>query len=172
MPKFEWICRDCEVTWERDCEVGKAPKRTRCPECNKLCDKHWQAGNVGISFKDDGNCNVGTGANDFHTVRRRYQKVAERGWDKDSADRFLNRSIKQSKEAMADERGRYKEVNLNWEALARDGYAKKLNDKDTAKKVDTAKKLTETAYENANKRGEVDAKGNKLDISKPTKNKQ
>ena len=57
--------------------------------------------NVSISFKDDGTGNRNNpGANDFHTVKRRYKKFAEKGWDKDSANRWLNKSIEKTKETM------------------------------------------------------------------------
>lgn len=153
MPKFEWICRDCDIFWDRECAVGKAPARTKCPECGKLCDKFWQNQNVGVSFGDDGAGNRGNNAMDFHTVRQRYKRHAEKGFDKDSANRFLNKSIRETKERMADESGRYRRYDINWEKMAQDGKARKLSDKETLEKRETNKKLTADAVENANKRG-------------------
>jgi len=109
------------------------------------------------------------GANDFHTVRRRYQKVAEHGFDKDSANRFLRKSIEQSKQAAADESYRYKPMNINWEELAKDGIVKKTSERNVANKIERAKKLTQEAYDRADKLGYRDTQGNKLDITKPQK---
>lgn len=170
MPTYSWKCDDCEISWDRECDIGKAPDRTRCPECNKLCDRDWESQNVSVSFKDDGVGNKNNpGANDFHTIKKRYRKFAEKGWDKDSADRWLNKSIKQSKEVMNDESYRYRSLNLNYEKMAKDGLVKKLSDKESRQKVERAKKLTEQAYDNANKMGYKDSGSNKLDITKPQK---
>lgn len=160
MPKFEWICHDCNIYWEKEYPVGKAPQRTKCPECGKLCEKNWQGQNVSVSFGDD---------KDFHTVRSRYQKVAKKGWDKDAGDRFLRTSIEATKNAMTDESFRYRPVNFDVEAMAKDGLAKPLSDKEIAKKQEISRNLTAQAYDNANERGFRDAKGGQLDITKPQK---
>ena len=152
--------------------MGKAPNRTKCPKCKKLSGRYYENANVAVSFKDDGHGNGGLGvggANDFHTVRRRYQKVAEKGYDKDSANRFLKQSIEASKRAMTDESFRYKPMYINYEKFASEGKARKLSSSEVSRKIQTCKKLTEEAYDRANKLGYRDAQGNKLDISKPLK---
>jgi hypothetical protein len=152
--------------------MGKAPTRTKCPKCKKLSGRYYENANVGVSFKDDGQGNGGLGvggANDFYTVRKRYQKVAEKGFDKDSANRFLRQSIDQSKNAMLDESHRYKPVYINYEKYASEGKAKRLSSEQITKKVETCKKLTEDAYDRANKLGYKEASGSKLDITKPQK---
>ena len=169
MTVYEWICRECDTYWDRDCPMGKAPNRTKCPICKKLCGRFYENANVSVSFKDDGQGNRGSGANDFHTVRRRYQKHAEKGFDKDSANRFLNKQIEITKRAMNDESYRYKSVDIKWDELEKDGKIKRSSSGHIAKKVENAKKLTEDAYHRANKLGYQDAQGNKLDISKPLK---
>lgn len=170
MPIYSWKCHDCDISWDRECDIGKAPDRTRCPECNKLCDRDWESQNVAVSFKDDGMGNQNNqGVNDFHTIRKRYRKFAEKGWDKDSADRWLNNSIKKSKDVMNDESYRYRSLNLNYEKMAKDGLCRRLSEKESREKVERAKKLTEQAYDNANKRGYKDAGSDKLDIAKPQK---
>ena len=169
MPIFEWVCPECRIFWDRECKIGKAPKRTKCPECSKLSEKYWQNANVGISFGDDGCGNRGTGANDFHTVRRRYQKHAEKGYDKDSANRFLRRQIEASKNTQDDESFRYKSANFKWDKMAEDGVVKKLSDKKAIAKRERARKLTEDAYHRANKMGYKDINKTHLDITKPQK---
>jgi len=169
MAIFEWICRDCNIFWDKDYPIGKAPSRKKCPKCKKLCGRYYENANVGVSFKDDGQGNGGRGASDFHTVRRRYQKHNEQGFDKDSANRFLKKSIEASKRAMNDETFRYKPMDINYEKFASEGKARKLSSSEIENKIKSAKKLTEDAYDRANKLGYRDAQGNKLDISKPLK---
>ena len=169
MTLYEWICRDCDIFWERDCQMGKAPNRTKCPKCKKLSGRYYENANVGVSFKDDGQGNGGKGASDFHTVRQGYKKIMEKGYDKDAANRFLRSNIEISKKAMLDESHRYKPVHINYEKFASEGKAKRLSSTQIAKKVETCKKLTQEAYDRANKLGYRDAQGNKLDITKPQK---
>ncbi len=159
MAIFEWICKECGVYWDRDCEIGKAPKRTRCPQCNKLCDKYWENSNIGVSFGDD---------KDFHTVKARYKKHAEKGFDKDSANRFLHRSIEETRERINDGQFRYKKAEINYEKLAKDGKAKRLNSRERADKIERTKKLADQVYDTANKQGYKSIGSNKLD---PTKTK-
>ena len=167
MANFNWICRECAIYWDRDCAIGKAPDRTKCPKCKKLSNRFYQKENIGISFNDDGCGNKGSGANDFHTVRRRYQKHAEKGYDKDSANRFLRKSIEDTRGRMDNSSFRYKSANLNYEKMAEDGIVKKLNDKESKEKLERAKKLTIDAYDKANKMGYKDINQDKLDITKP-----
>jgi hypothetical protein len=124
-----------------------------------------------VSFKDDGNCNKDNpSVNDFQTVRRRYQKVAEQGWDKDSADRFLNKEIKASKQSMDDETFRYKSAQIDWHKFAESRGLKKVSESEARQKQENARKLTEQAYDRANKMGYKDIGSTKLDIAKPNKN--
>jgi phage FluMu protein Com len=160
MANFNWICRECSIYWDREYDLGKAPERTKCPQCKKLSNRYYLKENIGVSFKDD---------KDFHTVRRRYQKHAEKGYDKDSANRFLRQQIEKSRSWQDDETYRYKSANFNYEKMAGDGVVKKLSDKETSEKIDRAKKLTIDAYDKANKMGYKDIGKDKLDITKPQK---
>jgi hypothetical protein len=169
MAIFNWICRECSIYWDRECDLGKAPDRTKCPKCSKLSHRYYESMNIGVSFKDDGEGNRGSGANDFHTVRRRYQKHAEKGYDKDSANKFLKRQIEASRNAQDDESFRYKPANIKWDKLAEDGKVRKLSDKESAAKMERARKLTADAYDRANKMGYKDIGKDKLDITKPQK---
>jgi len=160
MPNYNWICRECSIYWDRECAIGKAPERTRCPKCKKLSHRYYEAMNIGVSFNDD---------KDFHTVRRRYQKHTEKGYDKDSANRFLRRQIEASKNTQDDESFRYKSANFKWDKMAEDGVVKKLSDKKAIAKRERARKLTEDAYHRANKMGYKDINKTHLDITKPQK---
>jgi len=160
MPNYEWVCRPCLIYWDRECKMGKAPDRTRCPKCNKLSERYFDNANVGVSFGDD---------KDFQTVRSRYAKHAEKGYDKTAGDRFLRRQIAETKEATDDETYRYKPMSFDYERMAKDGVVTKLSDKESADKVKRAKKLTEQAYDRANNLGHRDIGKEKLDIRKPQK---
>ena len=171
MPTYEWICRECNIYWDRECRLGKAPDRTRCPKCKSLSPRYWQQQGVAISFKDDGNCNKNSNVNDFHTVRRRYQKVAEKGYDKKSANTFLRNQIEASKKAQDNEDFRYKSAEVDWHKLADDRGLKKVSEKEAKEKQERSRKLTGDAYHRANNMGYKDIGSEKLDVAKPNKNK-
>tara|TARA_R110000744_G_C19324758_1_gene557947 strand:+ start:510 stop:1043 length:534 start_codon:yes stop_codon:yes gene_type:complete len=170
MAMYEWVCRECDIWWDRECDLGKAPKRTKCPECSTLSNRYWQQQNVGISFKDDGALNRNSNANDFHTVRRRYQKVAEEGFDKTAGDNFLRNNIRKSKEAMDDDTYRYKGAHVDWDKFAKTRGVEKQGEKFTEKKLENSRQMTMKAYDRANKMGYKDIGSEKLDIAKPNKN--
>jgi hypothetical protein len=172
MPSFEWICRECNIWWDRELPVGKAPNRTRCPKCKKLSHRYWQQQGVTISFKDDGTGNQNNpGVQDFHTVRRRYKKHFEKGYDKDSGNRWLHKQIQQAKDATDNEEFRYKSADINWDKFADSRGLKKVSEKEVRNKIKRSKKLTEDAYHRANNMGYKDIGSEKLDIAKPNKNK-
>jgi predicted nucleic acid-binding Zn ribbon protein len=170
MAIYEWVCRDCSIYWDREYALGKAPSRTKCPECGKLCSRYWQQQNVGISFKDDGKGNQKSNANDFHTVRRRYQKFAEEGFDEQSTNRFLKNQIEKSRQAQDDESYRYKAAKVDWDKLADKRGLRKKSTKEVEATLKSAEKLTKDAYDTANKMGYKDIGSTKLDPAKPNKN--
>lgn len=172
MATYEWVCRECKIYWDREYRVGKAPSKTRCPECRKLSERYWQNQGVGISFKDDGTGNQkNPGVQDFHTVRRRYQKFFKEGYDRDSANRFLHKQIDASKSAMDDESFRYRSATVDWDKFAEVRGLKKVSDKEAKNKLERSRKLTAEAYDRANKMGYKDIGKTNLDITKPNKNK-
>ena len=158
MPFYEWICHDCKLMWERECDLGKAPGRTRCPECKKLSNRNFES--INVSWGDD---------MDFHTHRSRVKKVQEKGWDKTAADRWLTNRIKDHKAYINDESYRYRPANIKWDALARDGYARELEGEEKTKALENRKTMTETAYNKANQMGYRQADGSKLTPTKPQK---
>jgi hypothetical protein len=159
MATFDWKCDECKIFWDREYPVGKAPDRTRCPVCKKLSDRFWENQNLQHSWGDD---------MDFHAHRARVKKFQEDGYDKTAGDRWLRRQISDSKAAMDDESNRYRRFDINWKKLAEEGKATKLNDKQTAEKIERSKKLTAEAYDNANKRGHKHINKDHLDITKDT----
>jgi hypothetical protein len=159
MAYYEWVCKDCKLIWEREYDMGKAPDRTRCPECSKLSERHFD-GSINVSWGDD---------MDFHTHRSRVKKVQEKGWDKTAADRWLKNRIEDHKKSSTDESFRYKAANINWGKMAQDGLAREVTGEERTKVLNERKKLTEDAYNRANKMGYRQADGSNLDITKPRK---
>jgi predicted nucleic acid-binding Zn ribbon protein len=156
MPSFEYMCKECSVSWEIEEAIGKAPKTNDCPLCEKQVPRYYGNHVVGISFGDDGTGNKNNNAMDFQTNRSRYKKFAEKGYDKTAGDRFLKRSIKSTEKRIGDRESwgkSYKPMRINWENLARDGKARKLNDQETAEKIKRSDKLTRDAYNRAAKQG-------------------
>ena len=41
MTRYDYICNNCEVIWEQDHPLGKAPKETECPECGEMRGRNW-----------------------------------------------------------------------------------------------------------------------------------
>jgi len=142
MPTYQYLCEDCIIVWEKEASIGKAPKKIKCLECDSRCERFYDE--INFSFADDG-CGgaQNKGAMDFHSVKQRYRKFAVNGFDKDSANRFLKRSIAESGDRLAEKEGRYKKVDFNWEKMAKDGIVKRLSDKETSDKIDRSKKITE-----------------------------
>ena len=147
MPRFDFACKDCDMDWEVEADVGKAPKESLCPACEELAPRYYGNQTLNISFKDDGAGNRYTNAGEFHTVKRRYEKHAKHGLDKDSANRFLNKAIKDTTERIVDTSNKYVPYHFDYEALEKRGKARRLNDTETAKKLETARKLTKDAYD-------------------------
>ena len=150
MPRYEYACRDCEVSWELEADIGKAPKTPDCPNCEEPGFRYYGNQYVAISFNDDGTGNQkNPGRQDFHTVRRRYQKFFKDGYDKDSADRWYKKEMEKSKQHMKTGHQHYKPLNFDLQWWEDHGGAKKVSKKRRAEKLKTAKEMTKTAYDRA-----------------------
>ena len=77
MATYEWICRECNIWWDRELPMATAPSRTKCPKCKKLSNRYWQQQGVAVKFGDD---------MDFHTVRARNKKGQYVGDDASTPD--------------------------------------------------------------------------------------
>ena len=150
MPRYEYACRGCEVSWELEADIGKAPKTPDCPKCEKPGFRYYGNQYVAISFNDDGTGNQNNpGRQDFQTVRRRYQKFFEKGYDKDSADRWYKKEMEKSKQHMKSGHQHYKPLNFDMEWWEEKGLAKKVSKKERDEKLKKAKKMTSWAYDKA-----------------------
>lgn len=134
MTYYDWICSDCEVIWEEDHPIGKAPKQTKCPKCDELRDRNWSSV---TTFKMKGDC---------HTNRVRMRKYHEKGLDKDSAHEFYNEAMDASKRTIATGWKHYKRMVPNVKKGIEDGIVRRRTEEEAHKVKQNAKKLTEAVY--------------------------
>lgn len=88
MAIYEFICHDCEVIWEREAAMSKAPSRSRCPECKKLSNRHW--GEVPVMFN----------GNDYYTNKRKNHKLVyeDKAKAKEVKENLLDAAKRQAEE--------------------------------------------------------------------------
>ena len=91
MAIYEFICHDCEVIWEREAPMSKAPSRSRCPECKKLKNRHW--GDVPVMFN----------GNDYYTNKRKQHKLVyeDKAKGKEVAENLLDATKRMSETAIS-----------------------------------------------------------------------
>jgi putative FmdB family regulatory protein len=82
MAIYEFICHNCEVIWEREAPMSKAPSRSRCPECKKLSNRHW--GEVPVMFN----------GSDYYTNKRKQHNLVynDKAKGKEIAENLLDAS--------------------------------------------------------------------------------
>ena len=145
MAKFEWICHDCKVVWDKEYRIGKAPSRSKCPRCKSLRDRNYQ-NMPAVHFKCYG----------FPDNDRKLMKTGGHvAGDSDEAAKLL---IQDSKNAMQHGNAMYQRVNfdpkgwneaaskLDGEARDKAGYFKPIDDARKQEKQTTVKKMTGDAY--------------------------
>ena len=91
MAIYEFICHDCQVIWEREAPMSKAPSRSRCPECKKLKNRHW--GEVPVMFN----------GKDYYTNKRKQHKLVYEDKDKgkEVAENLLDATKRMSETAIS-----------------------------------------------------------------------
>jgi len=91
MAIYEFICHDCEVIWEREAPMSKAPSRSRCPECKKLKNRHW--GDVPVMFN----------GNDYYTNKRKQHKLVyeDKAKGKEVMENLLDATKRMSETAIS-----------------------------------------------------------------------
>lgn len=144
MPNYIYQCmnEECEEVVEIFCPVSKRKKRVRCPECEEWCEQIvCKPGEEppGLIFKGHG----------WYTNKSRDRKYAEKGMDKQTADRWLNDEIKNSQERLNSGNQHYKRYTPDYESLHKAGMVKRVSDKRAIEKKEMSKKLTEEAYKKA-----------------------
>ena len=138
MTLYDWICNECEVIWEQDHPIGKAPKKTKCPECGELRERNWSSVST---FRMKGDC---------HTNRVRLRERYDKGMDKDTAEEFYDTAIQASKRSIETGWKNYKKVEPNLDAFREKGLVRKRSEQEAQQATENAKKLTEAVYNDRN----------------------
>lgn len=107
--KFEYACHECELLWQRECRIGRAPSRTRCPKCKVLSERF--IGNMpGVHFK----------GMDFWTVRNQVKKAKS---NKQDINEFYDGAEKASNERMKTGGQHYSRMDINPQYFVDNGLA-------------------------------------------------
>ena len=113
MPTYTWACRKCEVYWEREYKMGKAPEKTKCPECKKRCSRSYDVPSLRF---------IGPGfyVNDYgkNTIGHKNAKGA--------CEEFIEGAKKGSEERMKTGFHNYKVYTPDLGALEAKGQIKKM----------------------------------------------
>ena len=103
MAIYEFICHDCQVIWEREAAMSKAPSRSRCPECKKLSNRHW--GDVPVMFN----------GKDYYTNKRKQHNLVNH--DKQEAKRVQEELVDITKQRMDNAKSPYRKVTIKKSAV-------------------------------------------------------
>jgi putative FmdB family regulatory protein len=134
MAIYEFICHDCEVIWEREAPMSKAPSRSRCPECKKLKNRHW--GEVPVMFN----------GSDYYTNKRKMHNTVYH--DKAKAKQVQETLLDAAKRTAEDKTKPYRAYNLTQEGVkAYGGRHKTEQEKKLGKEM--LGKIEETTYNNS-----------------------
>ena len=153
MARFDYLCKNCEVIWEREYGVGKAPKRTKCPKkCGKYGNRYYGDQTLYVNWGTD---------TDFQTVRARNKEYDLKGMNKQEADKFLKDSIDRSERAINTGWQQYSRVMPNGDEFVKRGKAKRRTEEEFTDAINNAKQLTRDNYNN------VGRDPGKLDFDKP-----
>tara|TARA_Y100000310_G_C20687613_1_gene820111 strand:- start:3559 stop:4053 length:495 start_codon:yes stop_codon:yes gene_type:complete len=145
--KFEWVCRECEIYWDREYRIAQAPSRTKCPKCRKLSNRYWQNSIPAVHFNSKG----------FPDRDRKLAKTG--GHVAGDSDEVCKELIKDSAKSIQHGNAMYQRVEFNpegWNEAAsklsgeeRDkaGYFKPISDERKQEKQRTVKKMTGDAYD-------------------------
>ena len=135
---YDYICNDCKVTWDQEHPLGKAPKKTECPECGELRERNW--GSV-TTFSMKGDC---------HTNRARAMKYHVKGLDEDSAEEFYKEAIDYHKNNEKTAWRHYARYDPNIEKMGEAGSLRRRSLKEQNDSKERAKKMTEAVYNDNN----------------------
>lgn len=134
MATYEWACHDCKLFWERDYKMGKAPSRTKCPECKKLSERLFES--TPVHFKGHG----------FYAT-----DYKDRRCESDTKN-FYKSAIEMSKERMKTGWQHYGKFTLKEEAfnkMVSDGVVKRKNDDEKRESDKITKEVLDVAYKGA-----------------------
>jgi hypothetical protein len=132
---YNYKCWDCEVDIVIDRPMGKSPKKTKCPSCNKMSERNYET----MTFHMKGDC---------HTNRAKIFKKQRLGLDKQEAHTFYNQSIEASKERQKTGGHQYASYDFTEEQCAGLG-ARKLNPEEQTAKRERDRTLTAMQHDKA-----------------------
>ena len=143
MPLYVHLCNneECQEITEVLCPVSKRKKKIRCPVCGDWAERQYArpGESPGAIFKGFG----------WYTNKSRDRKYAEKGMDKQEANRFLEQEIRNSQKRMESGGQHYKRMVPNYKNLHKQGVVKQVSDKEAIRKREASKKMTEEAYKKA-----------------------
>ena len=130
MAAYEWKCEKCGIYWERDYPFAKAPKRTKCPECQTLSERYFGQAPP-VRFKGAG----WTGVN------------SQTGFNKTGGSDEVNKKLQDQCN---------NRMETGWQHYSRYTPPKKLldtkrrlSDEEVRKKLDDSKRLSAHNYDKA-----------------------
>jgi predicted nucleic acid-binding Zn ribbon protein len=129
MATYQIECEKCEIYWEVERSMDNPPKKGKCPQCGKMGNRCFTA--PALHFY----------GMDFYVNQAKAERYAKHGMDKDTANQFLENSIKASKQNMEQGHQHYKKMCYDPEVAVKKGIARKLTDKESKSKRETAKNL-------------------------------
>ena len=140
MATYQIECEKCEIYWEVERSMDNPPKKGKCPKCGKMGNRCFTA--PALHF-------VGP---DFYVNQAKAERYAKHGMDKDTANQFLNNSLKASRENMQKGYEHYTPMYLDTEHAVKSGMFKHVDDKTKNAKIDQAKKNEEHFVKKAYKK--------------------
>ena len=134
MAIYEFICHDCEVIWEREAPMSKAPSRSRCPECKKLKNRHW--GDVPVMFN----------GKDYYTNKRKQHKLVYE--DKAKGKEVMENLLDATKRMGEETKSPYKKISITDEGIKAYGGRRKT-EADRKMSKEMGEKMKESVYNNS-----------------------
>ena len=134
MAVYEFICHDCEVIWEREAPMSKAPSRSRCPECKKLSNRHW--GEVPVMFN----------GKDYYTNKRKQHNLVynDKAKGKEIAENLLDATKRMSE----DTRSPYTNYKPTEAGMVANGARRKTSE-DRQMSQDMGLEIKKSVYNNS-----------------------
>ena len=134
MAIYEFICHDCQVIWEREAAMSKAPSRSRCPECKKLSNRHW--GEVPVMFN----------GKDYYTNKRKQHKLVYE--DKAKGKEVMENLLDATKRMSEETKSPYIQYGLTEKGVEAYGGRRK-NEADKKMSKEMGDKMKESVYNNS-----------------------
>lgn len=132
MPTYRFSCEECALYWDKERPMSESDKGSMCPKCKKkgLRDYGWAHTHFeGYDFTTNQNS-----IKDFYA-----------GDDEGRAKEFYKEAENETKERV-ESNNPYSAMTPNYKNLHAAGKVRVLNDKDTKKKKEQFRKMSQHAY--------------------------